>query len=891
MAFPRSRFRLHLKRRDRTRVGVWAVVLTAVLGSSGVGVGAGVAGAEASRAAVGPVTLPDLQILVPTDAISIGTNPSTGDRQLQFTHITWDAGAGPFLITPKPNRKTGTSSFTQTVYDSSRPGVWHPAYKVQLPVQGVFDPPSDYRYPLTRFTLNELGPGGAPGTVVATSPKTDYCITADAYVGGVPNTPNQTSPPQSNCTSPKKSLGLSVGWGDEYDQTDNGQPIDLTGIADGTYVLQATVDPLHIFRESDASNDVVDTTLQISGDNVTVDGQSQPTVVPPTVSLTGPTSGASVSGTVTLQASAAATSPATVASVQYLLDGQPLAAPVTSAPYDFSWDTANSSPGSHTLSAEVTDSNGTNAVSSPVTVTVTPTPCTGLCVDASKSKDGKNVVKVTKLSTSSAGDTLLAFVSGDGPAGSDSQSSVVSTPGLTWSLLQREDQQSGVAEIWGAHVAGTLSRATVTSRLALSGYDEQLTVLALRGTAGIGSSGVASGPEGTAPSLSLTSSAAGSLSFAVGEDWDNPIARTLGSGQSLVSQWVDTRSGDTFWVQATSSKASSSGEDVTLDDVGPTSDQWNMAAVEVLPGSNPAGATPAVYLTNPVRDQTVSGKIDLEASASADSPIRSVQFMVDGRPAGRPLTRAPFVLDWNTRSVPSGPHSIAAVATTSSGVTTQSAVVSASTQNPAPPMTCFVLQTHVSARGQLTATTPGFHTASAGEVLVAFVTAIGGANHGGPEAKVVGAGLRWHLVRRARSGKTDVEIWSADAHRLLNRARVESIAEPGVNQKISVIAMEGVDGTGSAVASGGAVSPHLDLKTSARTSLVFAVGSSPGPATRPAEPGWVSLDSDTQLGGNTIWTRFTNDPTGRAGSEVQIQGSAPSAAGDLVAVELTNDDH
>ena len=130
--------------------------------------------------------------------------------------------------------------------------------------------------------------------MVAVSPKTDYCITADTYVGGVPHTPNQTSPPQDSCTNPTKLLGFSVGWGDEYDQTDNGQPIDLTGVPDGTYVLQAIVDPQHVFTESDSNNNVVDTELQITGDNVTVLSQNSPVTVPPTIALTSPTAGAGV---------------------------------------------------------------------------------------------------------------------------------------------------------------------------------------------------------------------------------------------------------------------------------------------------------------------------------------------------------------------------------------------------------------------------------------------------------------------------------------------------------------------------------------------------------------------------------------------------------------------
>ena len=81
----------------------------------------------------------------------------------------------------------------------------------------------------------------------------------------MPNTPNQTFIPQANCTDPTKPLGWSVGWGDQYDQTDAGQPIDLTGVPDGTYILHAIVDPQHVLTETDPTNNVTDTKLQISG--------------------------------------------------------------------------------------------------------------------------------------------------------------------------------------------------------------------------------------------------------------------------------------------------------------------------------------------------------------------------------------------------------------------------------------------------------------------------------------------------------------------------------------------------------------------------------------------------------------------------------------------------
>ena len=358
---PRRRKRSAARRTGRSyRFGVLASVCAVAAAVAWIG-----APSAGAARGVYVVTLPDLQIQVPTDAISVGTNPTTGDRQLQFTHITWDAGTGPFRIKPRYNRHTGVATFEQVIYRSRNGSSWRPDYKVPLAATGIFDPPSDYRFPLTRFTLNQMNPDGSLGSVVATSPKTDYCITADAFVGGVPNAPNSTSPPQSDCTNPSKALGFSVGWGDEYDQTDNGQPIDLTGVPDGTYILHAMVDPLHVFTESNPNNDVTDTTLQISGNSVTVVSQTSPTAALPKVGLTSPTGGSTTSGTVTLLARVQAPPRASIASVQFLLDGEPIGGPSRTPPYMARWSVGNGDAGTHTVSAQVTDSRG-DTVTAPV---------------------------------------------------------------------------------------------------------------------------------------------------------------------------------------------------------------------------------------------------------------------------------------------------------------------------------------------------------------------------------------------------------------------------------------------------------------------------------------------------------------------------------------------
>jgi hypothetical protein len=74
--------------------------------------------------------------------------------------------------------------------------------------------------------------------------------------------------------------------------------------------------------------------------------------------------------------------------------------------------------------------------------------------------------------------------------------------------------------------------------------------------------------------------------FAVGHDWDNAIERTLGSNQVMLHQYLDTAAGDTAWSQYTGQVTGPTGTVVTLNDTAPTSDRWDMAAVE-LRGDGP----------------------------------------------------------------------------------------------------------------------------------------------------------------------------------------------------------------------------------------------------------------------------------------------------------------
>jgi hypothetical protein len=104
-----------------------------------------------------------------------------------------------------------------------------------------------------------------------------------------------------------------------------------------------------------------------NGDNCLAGGAGDTT--PPTVSLSAPAAGATVSGS-SVAVTAAASDNVGVAGVQFKLDGVNLGSEDTSSPYAVTWNTTTAANGSHTLSAVARDAAGNTTTSSSVSVTV-----------------------------------------------------------------------------------------------------------------------------------------------------------------------------------------------------------------------------------------------------------------------------------------------------------------------------------------------------------------------------------------------------------------------------------------------------------------------------------------------------------------------------------------
>lgn len=117
--------------------------------------------------------------------------------------------------------------------------------------------------------------------------------------------------------------------------------------------------------------------LTVSGSGahtiVVIQGGSAPAgdTTDPTVSITAPVAAATVSGTVSVTATASDN--VGVVGVQFKLDGSNLGSEDTGTPYEVAWNTLSASNASHSLTAVARDAAGNDTTSSAVAVTVSNT--------------------------------------------------------------------------------------------------------------------------------------------------------------------------------------------------------------------------------------------------------------------------------------------------------------------------------------------------------------------------------------------------------------------------------------------------------------------------------------------------------------------------------------
>ena len=401
---------------------------------------------------------------------------------------------------------------------------------------------------------------------------------------------------------------------------------DSTKAGNGTYTLLAKAyDP--------AGN--VGTSAAVS---VTVQN-SVPDTTPPTVAITSPTSGSTVSGVVPVSVNA--TDNVSVAKVEFYVNGT-LMATDTASPYNFSWNTSGLAVGSYTLMAKAYDQAG-NTVTSSVSASIADT--TPPAAAITSPANGCNVSGTVTVSVTASDNVSVARV---------------------------ELYANGT--LIGSDTAAPWNFSWNASGCALGSY----TLMAK-----------AYDPAGNVATSSVTVNIADTT----------PPAVTITSpvNGSTVSGAVTVSASATDNASVARVELYANGTLIGSDTAAPWNFSWNTTTVPnglytlTAKACDAAGNTatssvsvtvqnstpPAVTITSPSDGSTITTQTLSVCVTTTDnnSSVTKVCLYIDGKLFAYTTTHTSPTFNWYTGKVASGPHTLQAVACDAAGNSGSSSIV------------------------------------------------------------------------------------------------------------------------------------------------------------------------------------------------------------------------
>ena len=273
------------------------------------------------------IDTPDAARIASVSLVRMGSETHSVDQDQRFMSLNFTRGSGALTVDAPANGNLAPPGWYMVflVDDQGVPSV---ASIVQVPVgSGDVTPPSA---PANLTATGQLG-----GVQLNWSASTDnvgvteYRVHRSTTAGFTPNTANRIATVVGGTTT----------------HTDS-------GLAAGTYH--------YVVVAADAAGN--------TASSAQASGTALADTTAPTVSLTSPAAGSTVSGVASVAATASDN--VGVQSVQFKLDGANLGAPDTTAPYGANWDTRSASNGSHSLAVMAVDAAGNQTTSTAVSVIV-----------------------------------------------------------------------------------------------------------------------------------------------------------------------------------------------------------------------------------------------------------------------------------------------------------------------------------------------------------------------------------------------------------------------------------------------------------------------------------------------------------------------------------------
>ena len=371
------------------------------------------------------------------------------------------------------------------------------------------------------------------------------------------------------------------------------------------------------------------------------------------VSITSPTSGSTVTGTIPVNASVTIVGFLTVSGVQFKLDGVNIGAEDTSAPYSIQFNTRTASNGAHTLTAVARDILGVRWTSPSVNVTVfndTTAPTVSITSPAS----GVTVRGDLNIAATAADNVGVVGVQFKIDGANLGAEDTTAPYGMAWNTTTATNGSHALTAVARDAAGNTATSATVT-----------MTV------------------DNSAPAITISSPVAGSIVTGAITATANASDNIGVVGVQFKVDGANLGTEDTVtpyavsWNTTAATNGAHSVTAVARDAAGNTTTSSNVAVTV-------DNAAPAVAITSPAAGN-VSGTITVAANASDNIAVAGVQFTLDGALLGAEDTVSPYEVSWDTNSATGGSHSLAAIARDSAGNTSTSAAVAVTVLNDSTP--------------------------------------------------------------------------------------------------------------------------------------------------------------------------------------------------------------
>ncbi|WP_158623629.1 Ig-like domain-containing protein [Corallococcus llansteffanensis] len=366
--------------------------------------------------------------------------------------------------------------------------------------------------------------------------------------------------------------------------------------------------------------------------------------------ITSPSDGATLVGTVTLSATVG--NPSKVARVE-LYAGTRLLGTDSTSPYAFSWNTIAEPTGPYTLTTRAYDASGNVEVSAPVNVTVV--------------RD--NTPPTVSITSPSAGATVRSTVQVQATAIDDTQ--IVRVELYVDGALIGTDSSSPYAISWNPN-----SMANGSHTLTVKAYDSY-------GNVGTSPAVVVTvARDVTAPTVSVSSPAEGatvsSYAFFAANAADDDVISKV--DYFLDGQLLGSGGNSSPYTRAWDSRSAANGAHTLIAKAYDGTGNVAVSATRSFIVDNDL-TPPTVALTSPSQGTSLAGRVTIQVSASDDRGVRGVELYVDGSYAVSSYS-PPFAMTWDSHSVRNGSHTLTVKAYDAANNPTTSAPVTVSVAQP-----------------------------------------------------------------------------------------------------------------------------------------------------------------------------------------------------------------